>query len=106
VGKVFKSTVPLPATAAQRVLLLKIASSQGTSLAYYSVYPGNAHPNAIYAGDAVPRKFGPLETLTAEEAFQKGLGHEKFGQLDKPVPISPRFKDGGRVRICSWLDGA
>jgi len=83
VGKVFKATVPLPGAAAQRVLLLKIASSQGTSLAYYSVYPGNAHPNAIFAGDAVPRKFGPLETLTAEEAFQKGLGHEKFGQLDE-----------------------
>jgi len=83
VGKVFKATLELPAAAAQRVLLLKVASKQGTSLAYYSVYPGNAHPNAIYAGDAVPRKFGPLESLTGEEAFQKGLGHEKFGQLDE-----------------------
>jgi tetratricopeptide (TPR) repeat protein len=97
VGKVFKSTVPLPATAPQRVLRLKIASSQGTLLAYYSVYPNNAHPNAIYAGDAVPRKFGPLETLTVEEAFQKGLGHEKFGQLDEAGNAyqAALSKDGG-----------
>jgi tetratricopeptide (TPR) repeat protein len=97
VGKVFKVMVPLPGAAAQRTLLVKIASSQGAALAYYTVYPGNAHPNAIYAGDAVPRKFGPLETLTAEEAFQKGLGQEKFGQLDEAgiayqVALS---KDGG-----------
>ena len=97
VGSVFKATVPLPATTAQRALLLKIASSQGASLVYYSVYPGNAHPNAIYASDAVPRKFGPLETLTAEEAFQKGLGHEKFGQLDEAGNAyqAALSKDGG-----------
>jgi tetratricopeptide (TPR) repeat protein len=99
VGKVFKATLGLPETAAQRVLLLKIMSSQGTSLAYYSIYPGNAHPNAIYASDAVPRKFGPLEALTAEEAFQKGLGHEKFGQLDEADTAyqAALSKDGGFV---------
>lgn len=97
VGQVFKATLELPARTTQRVLLLKIASSQGSSLAYYSVYPDNAHPNAIYAGDAVPRKFGPAETLTAEESFQKGLGHEKFGQLDEAGNAyqTALSKDGG-----------
>ena len=40
------------------------------------------HPNAEYAGDSVPRKFGPLDTLQVEELYQKGLAHEKFGQTD------------------------
>ena len=30
----------------------------------------------------MPRKFGPTESLTVEETFQKGLGEEKFGLLD------------------------
>ena len=38
-------------------------------------------PNAVYAGDSIPRKFGPPETLQVEELYQKGLGHEKFGQI-------------------------
>ncbi|MEW5976719.1 MAG: DUF5107 domain-containing protein [Acidobacteriota bacterium] len=83
VGQVFKTAIELPESAAHNVIILKVTSREGRSLAYYSAYPKGTHPNAVYAGDAIPRKFGPVETLSAEEAFQKGLGHEKFGQLEE-----------------------
>src|SRR5262249_48339110 len=38
---------------------------------------------AVFASDSIPRNFGPIGKLTAEEAFQKGLAHEKFGELEE-----------------------
>jgi tetratricopeptide (TPR) repeat protein len=80
VGSVFRSSIPLAYAGSDRVLNLKIQTSQGQSLLDHKIYPGGAHPNAEYADDSIPKKYGPLESLQVEELYQKGLGNEKFGQ--------------------------
>lgn len=80
-GTAFRDSVPLDASTRGKVLNLLIHSSEGRSLLDHKIYPDASHPNAVYAGDSVPRKYGPQETLQVEELYQKGLGHEKFGQI-------------------------
>ena len=80
VGTVFRSSISLPAQAKQSRLNLRICARDGQVLLDHTIYPDGSHPNAEYASDSIPRKFGPVETLQAEELYQKGLGHEKFGQ--------------------------
>jgi len=82
VGTVLRSSPVLPAKAKGAVLTLRVRARDGGSLLDYTIYPDGAHPNAEYAGDSVPRKFGPLDTLQVEELYQKGLSHEKFGQTE------------------------
>ena len=82
VGSVFRSSIDLPAKAKQSTLSLRIRARDGQLLLDHTIYPDGAHPNAEYAGDSIPRKFGPLDTLQVEELYQKGLGHEKFGQTE------------------------
>ena len=81
VGSAYRSTIPLDAETKGAVLNLRVRSAEGETLLDYAVYPDGSHPNAVYAGDSIPRKFGPPETLQVEELYQKGLGHEKFGQI-------------------------
>ncbi len=81
VGTAFHASIQLPANAKGKQLTLKIRSEDGRPLLTHTFYPAGAHPDAAYASDSIPRKFGPLETLQVEELYQKGLGHEKFGQL-------------------------
>ncbi len=79
-GEVFHAEVPLGQDTSGKVLELKIASREGDVLLNHKFYPDGSHPEASYASDSIPRKFGPLHTLHVEEAYQLGLGHEKFGQ--------------------------
>ncbi len=81
-GKSFQTDVPLGRETSGKILELKIVSKEGGVLLDQKFYPDGSHPDASYASDSIPRKFGPLETLAAEEAYQLGLGHEKFGQID------------------------
>ncbi len=81
VGSAFHASIPLDAETKGAVLTLRVRSADGRTLMDYSVYPDGTRPNAVYASDSIPRKFGPPETLQVEELHQKGLGHEKFGQL-------------------------
>jgi predicted Zn-dependent protease len=81
VGAAYRTSIQLKEETAGRILSLRIRAQDGKPLLDYALYPDESHPNAVYAKDSIPRKFGPPETLSAEEAFQKGLGHEKFGQL-------------------------
>ncbi len=80
-GLVYRSAIALGEKTKDQILNFRILSQTGKVLLDYKQYPGGSHPNAAYAQDSIPRKFGAPETLTAEEAYQKGLGHEKFGQL-------------------------
>jgi tetratricopeptide (TPR) repeat protein len=80
-GQVYRSEITLGEEAGKQTLNLRIFSQQGKILLDYQQYPDGSHPNADYARDSIPRKFGTPESLTAEEAYQKGLSHEKFGQL-------------------------
>ena len=80
-GTAVQAEVPLGQETAGKILELRIASQEGTVLLDHQFHPGESHPEASYASDSIPRKFGPLETLQAEEAYQFGLGHEKFGQI-------------------------
>jgi tetratricopeptide (TPR) repeat protein len=80
-GGTYRSEIPLAEESRGKILNLKILSQAGKSLLDYTQYPDGSHPNAVYASDSIPRKFGAPDTLSAEEAYQKGLGHEKFGQL-------------------------
>ena len=82
VGTPFRASIALPAKAKQSILKLRIRTRDGQLLLDHSLYPDGAHPNAEYAADSIPRKFGPLETLQVEELHQKGLSHEKFGQTE------------------------
>jgi len=80
-GQVVREQVELPASAQEKTLHLVVRSQGGTVLMDHAVYPGDAHPDAEYASDSIPRQWGLPETLSAEECYQKGLGHEKFGQM-------------------------
>src|SRR5262245_4458018 len=66
-----------------RTLSLEVRSADGSLLAQYVQRPDGGHPDAVFAADSIPRDFGPIEKLTAEETFQKGLAHEKFGELEE-----------------------
>jgi tetratricopeptide (TPR) repeat protein len=81
VGSAFRSSIPLGAGTSGAVLNLRVGAADGSTLLDYNVYPDGSHPNAVYASDSIPRKFGPPDTLQVEELYQKGLGHEKFGQI-------------------------
>jgi tetratricopeptide (TPR) repeat protein len=81
-GKSFHAEFPLGTATRDQVLELKIMSREGTVLLDRKFYPDGSRPDASYASDSIPRKFGPLEGLQVEEAYQMGLAHEKFGQID------------------------
>jgi tetratricopeptide (TPR) repeat protein len=80
-GKASQAEVPLGRETSDKVLELRIVSKEGIVLLDHKFHPDGSHPEASYASDSIPRKFGPLETLHVEEAYQVGLGHEKFGQI-------------------------
>ncbi|MGA2985916.1 MAG: DUF5107 domain-containing protein [Terriglobia bacterium] len=80
-GQAFHAEIPLGAETAGKVLDLKILSYDKAVLLDHKFYPNGERPNASYASDSIPRKWGPLENLNVEEAYQKGLGNEKFGQI-------------------------
>jgi len=82
VGSASHAEIPLGASTHGKVLELKILSKDGKVLMNHKFYPDNEHPNAKYASDSVPRKFGPASTLTADQLYQEGLGYQKFGQID------------------------
>jgi tetratricopeptide (TPR) repeat protein len=81
-GQAFHIEIPLGANTAGKVLELKILSQDKTVLLDHRFYPNGERPEASYASDSIPRKWGPLESLNVEEAYQKGLGNEKFGQIE------------------------
>jgi tetratricopeptide (TPR) repeat protein len=62
---------------------LEVRSADGDMLAQYSQYPDTSHPDTVFAADSIPRKFDSIDKLTAEETFQKGLSHRKFGELEE-----------------------
>ena len=80
-GQAFHAEFPLGANTAGKVLELKILSHDKAVLLDHKFYPNGERPDASYASDSIPRKWGPLESLNVEEAYQKGLGNEKFGQI-------------------------
>ncbi|MEP7270364.1 MAG: DUF5107 domain-containing protein [Acidobacteriota bacterium] len=82
VGRLYSTQIPLPPAAAQQVLQLTIHSASGDSLVRYLRHPDGKQPTTVFAADSIPRKFAALEGLTAEEALQKGLTHEKFGEIE------------------------
>jgi Tfp pilus assembly protein PilF len=97
VGSTYRTQIALMPDAAKQALQLTIRTENGTSLAQYTLQPDGSHPNAVFAADSIPRKFGPIETLTAEEAYQKGLAHEKFGETEQARQSyqAALAKDGG-----------
>lgn len=82
VGSVYRSSVPLKSLDKQKPLTLRILRSDGQLILNYSLSQDGSHPNSVFAGDSIPRQFGPTAKLSVEEAFQQGLSHEKFGQLE------------------------
>jgi Tfp pilus assembly protein PilF len=83
VGRTYRTQIALEPEAAKQDLRLTIRSEDGASLATYTLHRGGKHPKTVFAADSIPRKFGPVETLTAEVAYQKGLAHEKFGETEQ-----------------------
>ena len=80
-NQAFHTVVPLGADTAGKILELKILSHDKTVLLDHKFYPNGERPDASYASDSIPRKWGPLDSLNVEEAYQKGLSNEKFGQI-------------------------
>jgi tetratricopeptide (TPR) repeat protein len=83
VGHLFRTAIRLKNGGRPEPLRLSVRSKAGKTLLDYTLYADDAHPNAVFAQDAIPRTFGAAETLSVEELFQKGLGHEKFGQVQE-----------------------
>jgi len=81
-ANVYRADIELKPEAEGRTLSLEVRSADGSLLAQYVQRPDGGHPDAVFAADSIPRVFGPIEKLTAEETFQKGLTHEKFGELE------------------------
>ena len=82
-GQAFHAEIPLAADTTGEVLELKVLSGDKAVLLDHKFYPNGERPNASYASDSIPRKWGPLEGLNVEEAYQKGFGNEKFGQIEE-----------------------
>lgn len=82
VGSASHAEIPLGANTQGQVLELKILSSTGKALLDHRFYPNNEHPNARYASDSVPRTYGSVDTLTADQLYEQGLGYQKFGRID------------------------
>ena len=105
-ARLFTAEIPLGADTAGKVLELKILSRDKAVLLDHKFYPNGERPDASYASDSIPRKWGPLESLNVEEAYQKGLGNEKFGQIDDAERAynAALAKDPTLFawRICAW----
>lgn len=80
---VYRTEIKLTPESKGQILRLEARSSDGDLLAQYSQYPDASHPDTVFASDSIPRKFDSIDKLTAEETFQKGLAHEKFGELEE-----------------------
>ncbi len=83
IGNVYRTQIALTPEMSGKTLRLMVRDSSGEMIALYTLHPDGSHPNTVFASDSIPRKFGSIETLEAEEAFQKGLAHEKFGEIDR-----------------------
>lgn len=81
VGQAYRASIPLPSQSIGNVLRFRIRSQSGDMLVDHPVFPDGSHPEAVYASDSIPRTFGPMDGLAVEELYQKGIGHEKFGQI-------------------------
>ncbi len=79
---VLREQIEIKPEIAGRALTLEALAANGSALIKYIAHPDGAHPDAVFASDSIPRRFGTIENLTAEEAFQKGLAHEKFGEME------------------------
>ncbi|MGA8182451.1 MAG: DUF5107 domain-containing protein, partial [Terriglobia bacterium] len=82
VGSASHAEISLGANTQGQVLELKILSRDGKTLLDHKFYPNDQHPNAAYASDSVPRTYGPVDTLTADQLYEQGLGYQKFGRID------------------------
>ena len=80
---VYRTEITLKPEQKAQVLRLEARSVDGAMLAQYIRYPDGSHPESVFAADSIPRKFDSIDKLTAEETFQKGLSHEKFGELEE-----------------------
>lgn len=81
-ANVYRAQIALQPEISGQPLKLEVRAATGELLAQYVQQPDGSHPDVVFAADSIPRKFAAMETLTAEEAYQKGLAHEKFGQLE------------------------
>jgi tetratricopeptide (TPR) repeat protein len=82
VGSTSHEEIPLGTNTHGQVLDLKVLSRDGKILLDHKFYPNDEHPNARYASDSVPRSYGPVDTLAADQFYQEGLGYQKFGRID------------------------
>ncbi len=82
VGSASHAEISLGTNTQGQVLELKILSRDGKTLLDHKFYPNDQHPNAAYASDSVPRTYGPVDTLTADQLYEQGLGYQKFGRID------------------------
>jgi tetratricopeptide (TPR) repeat protein len=80
---VLRQQIELKPENAGQTLTLEVLAASGEKLCQYVQRADGGHPESVFASDSIPRKFGAVESLTAEEAFQKGLAHEKFGEMEE-----------------------
>src|SRR5262245_2709641 len=79
---VFNQRIEIKPENSGRALTLEITEAGGAVLSKYIERPDGSHPDAVFASDSIPRRFGAIEGLSAEETFQKGMAHEKFGETE------------------------
>jgi tetratricopeptide (TPR) repeat protein len=82
-ANIYRAQIVLKPEFAGRTLKLEVRAADNTLLAQYAQHPDGSHPDTVFAADSIPRQFAAIEKLTAEEAYQKGLAHEKFGALEE-----------------------
>ncbi|MGH9939379.1 MAG: tetratricopeptide repeat protein, partial [Blastocatellia bacterium] len=82
-ANVYRANIEMKPEAEGQTLSLEVRSADGAPLVQHVQHPDGGRPDAVFAADSIPRSFGPIEKLTAEETFQKGLAQEKFGELEE-----------------------
>lgn len=94
--QVYRTEIGLKSGYFSHVLRLEVRTADGVLLAEHVQRPDGSHPDSVLAIDSIPRRFDSIDKLTAEEAYQQGLAHEKFGKLEQADQVygAALAKDG------------
>ncbi len=81
-GQPLRKLVPVETSGQVKSIRVRVTSGDATLLDYRFNLDGEP-PKGEFAADAIPRDFGPSDSLTLEELYLKGLTEEKLGRADR-----------------------
>jgi len=82
IGQPLRKRIPLNTSGTVKGIRLRVTAGDTTLLDYHFNLDGTP-PEGEFAADAIPRDFGPSDSLTLEELYLKGLTEEKLGRAER-----------------------